>query len=119
MDVNFECRLLVGDLIARCMDIGMSRNELMKIVTGSPGDVSTLLSDVESSEFIETRVRHLHEIVRIARSYCGAETEPWLRSENKALGERSPLQTLIEYPGALAGMMHLMRRLGEDGDTVH
>ncbi len=119
MDASFESRLLVSDLIARCMDIGMSKAELMRIITGHPGDVSTLLSDVETSEVIETRVRHLVEVVRIACSLCGAEAEPWLRSENNALGQRSPLETLLEYPNALAGMMHLMRRLGEDGDSVH
>ncbi len=119
MDGSFEVRLLVGDLIARCMDMGMSKAELMKIITGTPGDVSTLLSDVERSQVIETRVRHLHEVIRIARSVCGAEAEPWLRSENSALGQRSPLETLLEYPNALAGMMHLMRRLGDEGDSVH
>ncbi len=119
MKDNFEVRLLVGDLIARCMDIGMSRCELMRIVTGHPGDVATLLSDVESSEVMETRVRHLIEVIRIARDYCGTSAEPWLRAENPALGQRSPLETLLDYPNALAGMMHLMRRLGVDGDSVH
>jgi hypothetical protein len=119
MDDSFEVRLLVGDLIARCMDVGMSRAELMTIITGQSGDVSTLLGDAESSEVIETRVRHLREVVCMARGICGAEAEPWLRSENDALGHRSPIDTLIEYPGALAGMMHLMRRLHTDGDSIH
>jgi uncharacterized protein (DUF2384 family) len=119
MDGSFEARILVGDLIARCMDMGMSKSELMKIITGHAGDVSTLLNDVEASEVIETRVRHLHEIIRLARNICGAEAEPWLRSDNGALGQRSPIDTLLEFPGALAGMMHLMRRLGSDGDSIH
>lgn len=119
MDDQFETRLLVADLIARCMDIGMSKSELMAIVTGSAGNVATLLSDVNASEVIETRVRHLHEVVRIARNVCGSEAEPWLRSCNDALGQRSPLDTLIEFPGALAGMMHLMRRIGCDGESIH
>lgn len=119
MNDHIEVRLLVGDLIARCMDIGLTKAEIMTIVTGQAGDVSTLLGEAQGSGVIETRVRHLHEVVRIARDICGAETEPWLRTENQALGKRSPLGTLIEFPNALAGMMHLMRRLGEDGGTIH
>lgn len=119
MDVALETRLLVGDLISRCTDVGMSKAELMKIITGDNGDVSTLLTEVTSSERIETRALHLHEVVRIARSICGAEAEPWLRTQNEAFGQRSPLDTLLQFPGALAGMMHLMRRMGTDGDSVH
>lgn len=119
MDGSFEVRLLVGDLIARCMDLGMSKTELMEIITGNPGDVSTLLSDAGASEIIETCVRHLHEIIRLISGLCGDEAEPWLRSENGAFGQRSPIATLLEFPGALAGMMHLMRRLAEDGDSIH
>ncbi len=119
MDGTFEARLLVGDLIARCMDMGMSKSELMKIITGHCGDVSTLLADVERSDILETRVRHLHEVIRIASNVCGAEAEPWLRSENGALGQRSPIETLLQFPDALAGMMHLMRRLGEEGGLIH
>lgn len=115
-----ESRLLVGDLIVRCMDVGLSRSELMQIVTGSPGDVSSLLIDVERSEHLEKRVRYLHEVIRIAHSICGAETQPWLRTVNPALGGRSPLETMLRYPHALPGMMHLMRRMDEDvGGTVH
>lgn len=119
MNEHVEVRLLVGDLIARCMDIGLTKAEIMMIVTGQAGDLATLLGEAQRSGIIETRVRHLHEIIRIARDICGAETEPWLRSENNALGQRSPLGTLLEFPGALAGMMHLMRRLGEEGGTIH
>lgn len=119
MGACVECRLLVGDLIVRCMDVGLTRSELMQIVTGAPGEVSSLLVDVEGSEHIEKRVRYLHEVIRIARSICGEETEPWLRTVNPALGQRSPLQTMLEYPHALAGMMHLLRRMDEDGGTVH
>ena len=114
-----ECRLLVGDLIVRCMDVGLSRSELMQIVTGAPGEVSALLAEVERSEHLEKRVRYLHEVIKIAHSICGAETEPWLRTVNPALGERSPLETMIQYPQALPGMMHLLRRMDEDGGTVH
>lgn len=119
MDNNFEIRFLVGDLIARCMDMGISKSELMTIITGVSGDVSTLVRDCSCSEVIETRVRHLHEIVRLARHVCGAEAEPWLRSSNGALGFRSPLNTLLEFPGALSGMMHLMRQIGEGGGSIH
>ena len=119
MDANFEARFLVGDLIARCMDLGMTKSELMEIITGSSGDVATLLSDVECSEVLETRVRHLHEVISLARSICGTEAEPWLRSANGAFGKRSPIETLLEFPSALSGLMHLMRRLGRDGDSVH
>lgn len=114
-----ESRLLVADLIARCMDVGMSKRELMLIVTGASGEVSTLLEDVSRSDCLERRVRYLIEVIRIAKSICGAETEPWLRSANPALGERSPIDTLLEFPNALPGMMHLMRRLGEPGDSLH
>ena len=119
MDVNFETRLLVGDLIARCLDVGLSKSEVMLIITGASGDVATLLEEVNSSEVIETRVRHLLEVIKMASHICGTEAEPWLRSSNGAFGLRSPIETLLEFPGALSGMMHLMRRLGADGDTLH
>lgn len=119
MEECVESRLLVGDLIARCMDAGLSRRELMRIVTGQPGEVSTLLADVSASDYIERRVRYLLEVIRIAKSICGAETGPWLRSVNPAFGQRSPLQTLLEFSDALPGMMHLLRRLGESGDSIH
>jgi hypothetical protein len=114
-----ESRLLVGELIARCMDVGLSRHELMRIVTGEPGEVATLLAGVSASDRVERRVRYLLEIVKIAKSICGAETEPWLRSDNPALGHRSPLDTLLEFTDALPGMMHLMRRFDEGGENIH
>jgi hypothetical protein len=119
MDDGLECRLLVGELIAKCMDVGLSRREVMQIVTGEPGEVSALLAEVHASDAIERRVRYLLEIVSIAKSICGAETGPWLRSENPALGQRSPLETMITFTDALPGMMHLMRRFDEGGGSVH
>ncbi len=77
MDDGGECRLLVGELITKCMDVGLSRREVMQIVTGEPGEVSTLLANVSASDAIERRVRYLLEIISIAKSICGAETGPW------------------------------------------
>lgn len=119
MAVCVECRILVGDLIVRCMDVGLSRSELMQIVTGAPGEVASLLVEIEGNEHIEKRVRYLHEVIKIAHSICGSETEPWLRTVNPALGQRSPLETMLEYPHALPGMMYLLRRMDDGIGTVH
>lgn len=119
MDNRVEGRLLVGDLIARSMDVGISKVELMQIVIGTPTDVSLLLDELWASEAVERRVRHLREVLMIASSICGTETGPWLRAVNPALGQRSPIETLLTYPDALAGMMHLLRRLDSDLDTIH
>lgn len=114
-----ESRLLIGELIAKCMDVGLSRRELMQIVTGEPGEVATLLSDITMSDAVERRVRYLLEVVRIAKSICGAEAGPWLRTDNPAFGNRSPVQTMLEFADALPGMMHLMRRFDDPGSSLH
>lgn len=115
---DIDDHLLVAELISRCLDLGLSSDELMVIVTGEAQEVSMLLDAVANSS-IETRSRHLLELAQMVREVCGDRAEVWLREPNPTLGLRSPVQTLLHLPAALESMAHLLRSLRRPEQLLH
>ncbi len=110
MGSGLEIRLLLGRLICQALRLEVSEPDLVAILTGVRAPIESLL-DLSVSPQIEFRMRQLSEVFDLVVTICGERAPHWLQEPSITLALQSPLDTLVQTPAALAGILGLLQSM--------